>query len=264
MRFRQRLARRGEGFAERDASRSVVRVTTPDPVMIPAPRRGLAKKAAAELIGTFALVLAGCGSIVVDAQYGGIGHPGISLAFGLVVMVMIYAIGHISGAHINPAVTVAFACIGRFPWREVPLYLLYQIVGGVLACVLISQGLGTEHGLGATLPSGSLLQAFLVEVVITFFLMFVITAVATDARAVGHMAGWAIGATVALCALIAGPLTGASMNPARSIGPALVGGNVADLWLYIVAPVIGAVLGGLAYQYIRCDTDDPGDVAGCC
>ncbi len=225
---------------------------------------GLWQKVLAEAIGTFGLVLAGCGAIVVERMYGGLGHAGVSLAFGLVVMAMIYAIGHISGAHINPAVTVAFAALGWFPHRQVPAYIFGQVAGAVAACALLRLGVAPDGGLGATMPAGTELQAFGVEVVITFFLMFVIKAVATDSRAVGTMAGWAIGATVALFALIAGPITGASMNPARSIGPALVEGNVAHLWLYIVAPVVGALLGGLAYQKIRCDTPTRGDAGGCC
>lgn len=225
----------------------------------------LAQKLGAEMIGTFALVFAGCGAIMVDAQNEGVvGHLGIALTFGAVVGVMIYATGHISGAHFNPAVTVAFAVVGRFPWRQVPAYVGGQVVAALLASLALSITLGDAAHLGATLPAGELGQAFAFEVVLTFFLMFVITAVATDARAVGQMAGLAIGGTVALGAIFGGPVTGASMNPARSLGPALVSGHLDSLWLYIVAPLLGAALGAFAYHCIRCSDEAAQDASGCC
>jgi len=224
----------------------------------------LAQKVAAESIGTFALVFAGCGAIMVDAQTGSLGHLGVSLTFGRVVCVMICAVGHICGAHFNPAVTIAFATSGRFPWRQVPAYLAGQIGAALLASFLLRALLGPIARIGATAPTIGLASAFAVEVVITFFLMFVIISVATDSRAIGSTAGPAIGGTVALCALFAGPLTGASMNPARSLGPAIAAADGTMLWLYFCAPVVGAVLGAAAYRAIRCDDDDNTSADGCC
>jgi MIP family channel proteins len=210
-----------------------------------------ARPLAAELIGTFALVFAGAGAIMVDAKTQALGHVGIALSFGLVIMVMIYAVGHISGAHFNPAVTFAFALTRHFPWRRAFAYWAAQLLGAVAAAAVLRASLGDVANVGATLPSGSLGQAFLWEVVLTFFLMFVIMAVATDTRAVGEAAAIAVGGTVALDALFGGPVTGASMNPARSLGPALVGGVFEAQWLYVAAPLVGAALGALAYQLVR-------------
>lgn len=224
-----------------------------------------ARKLVAEFIGTFALVFAGCGAIVADAATnGGVTHVGISLTFGLVVCVMIYATGHISGAHFNPAVSVGFAAAGRFPWREVPTYAAAQCFAAVVAIALLQGLTGQVAELGATIPQLGLGAALAFEAVITFFLMFVISAVATDHRAEGTMAGVAIGGTVALCALFGGPFTGASMNPARSLGPALFTSNLDVLWLYVVGPVLGAVVASWTYRFIRCADDDPADAAGCC
>lgn len=231
------------------------------------PAPSLWPKLLAELIGTFALVFAGCGSVVADVHFGaGLGTLGIALVFGFVVMVMIYAVGHVSGAHFNPAVTVAFASLGRFPKQQVLPYIAAQILGAVLAAALLRGLLAPEGAIGATVPRDgfALWQAAALEVVLTFFLMFVITSVATDARAVGHMAGWAIGATVALCAAIGGPMTGASMNPARSLGPALFDTGLDVIWIYLAAPVVGALLGAWAYHVIRCDAGGGEDAKGCC
>ena len=215
--------------------------------------RSLARALVAEAIGTFALVFAGAGAIVVDAKTGALGQVGVSLVFGLVIMVMIYAVGHVSGAHFNPAVTFAFSLTRHFPWSRAVGYWAAQVTGAVLAAALLRSSLGTSGHLGATLPAGSQGQSFLWEVVLTFFLMFVIMAVATDTRAVGEAAAIAVGGTVALDALFGGPISGASMNPARSLGPALVSGNLHALWLYLVAPPLGAALGALAYWFIRGD-----------
>ena len=191
------------------------------------------------------------------------GHLGICLTFGLVVAGMIYATGHISGAHFNPAVTVAFAATGRFPWRQVPLYTGGQFGAALIAALLLRAVFGPVAGLGATLPATTLASSFVLEFVLTFFLMFVISAVATDARAVGQLAGLAIGGTVTFCALFGGPISGASMNPARSLGPALASGATGAVWLYLVAPTLGALVGAFAYRAIRCQ-DDGGKVAGGC
>ena len=209
---------------------------------------------AAELIGTFALVFAGTGAIIINAETGGqIGHVGIGLTFGLVIMVMIYAVGHISGAHFNPAVTLGFAIGRHFPWADVPRYWAAQILGGLIASLLLRGMFGDVAHLGATLPIGSAQRSLLLEAVLTFLLMFVIVSVATDTRAVGQAAAIAIGGTIGLEALFAGPISGASMNPARSLAPALVSWTWTDQWLYVVGPTAGAALGALAYMFVRGD-----------
>jgi aquaporin NIP len=205
----------------------------------------------AEAVGTFALVFAGCGAIMVDQQTRQLGHVGVAITFGLVIMFGIYAVGHISGAHFNPGVTFAFALSRHFPWSRAVSYWGAQLLGALAAAALLRGSLGNVADVGATLPSGSQGQAFLWELVLTFFLMFVIMAVATDSRAVGEAAAIAIGGTVGLDAMFGGPISGASMNPARSIGPALVSGNLHGLWLYIVAPVAGASAAALTYQFLR-------------
>jgi aquaporin NIP len=212
---------------------------------------------AAEFVGTFALVFAGCGAIMVDADTGALGHVGIALTFGLVIMAMVYAVGHVSGAHFNPAVTFAFALTRHFPWARALAYWSAQLLGAFAAAALLRGSLGDIADVGATQPSGSQAQSFLWELVLTFFLMFVIMAVATDARAVGEAAAIAIGGTVAFDALFGGPVSGASMNPARSFGPALVSGNLHALWLYVLAPILGAALGALAYQLVRAEAKQP-------
>jgi MIP family channel proteins len=217
----------------------------------------LARPLAAEAIGTFALVFAGAGAIMVDAKTEALGQVGIALTFGLAITVMIYAVGHISGAHFNPAVTLAFSLTRHFPWRRTAAYWTAQVGGALAAAAILRASLGDVANVGATLPSGSEGQAFLWEVVLSFFLMFVIMAVATDTRAVGEAAAIAIGGTVALDALFGGPVSGASMNPARSLGPAIVSGEPTALWVYIVAPAVGAALGALAYQVVRGEPVDP-------
>ena len=218
---------------------------------------GLARSLAAEAIGTFALVFAGCGAIMVDAKTAQLGHLGVALGFGLVIMVGIYAVGHISGAHFNPAVTFAFALTRRFPWPRALGYWAAQLVGAFAAALLLRASLGDIAEIGTTQPSGSQGQAFLWELVLTFFLLFVIMAVATDTRAVGEAAAIAIGGTIALDAIVGGPITGASMNPARSIAPAVVSGNLHALWLYVAAPVVGGAVGALAYQLVRGEEPRP-------
>jgi MIP family channel proteins len=205
----------------------------------------------AEALGTFALVLAGTGAIVSNARSGGaLGHVGVALTFGLIIMVMIYAVGHISGAHFNPAVTLGFAVARHFPLRHVLPYWAAQMAGAVLGSLAVRTLIGTAGGLGVTHPTTGAVPGMALEGILTFLLMFVIMAVATDVRAVGEAAALAIGGTITLEALFAGPLTGASMNPARSLGPALVAGDLADFWLYLVGPPVGAVLGALSYRWV--------------
>jgi MIP family channel proteins len=212
---------------------------------------GLLRRTAAELVGTYALVTAGCGAVMVNELSGALGHVGVALTFGLVIMVMIAATGHLSGAHFNPAVTLAFALTRHFPRREVVAYVTGQASGAVLGALTLRVLVGDAAQLGVTLPAGSAWQAFGLEVLLTAALMFVIISVATDTRAVGTPAAVAIGFTVAANALWGGPISGASMNPARSFGPALVAGVWADQWIYWIAPVIGAALGALLYQFVR-------------
>ncbi len=215
------------------------------------PDLALARVLAAEFVGTFALVFAGCGAIMVDSTTHALGHLGVALAFGLVIMAMIYAVGHVSGAHFNAAVTFGFALTRRFPWPRAAWYFAAQLLGALAAVLLLRASLGNVAHLGATFPSGSQGQSFTWELVLTFFLMFVVMAVATDTRAVGEAAAIAIGGTIALDAIVGGPVSGASMNPVRSLAPALVSGDLHALWLYIAAPLAGAAAGALAYQLVR-------------
>jgi MIP family channel proteins len=221
-------------------------------------------KAVAEAIGTFALVFAGCGAVMVAERFpGSVPFAAISIVFGLVVAAMIYAVGHISGAHFNPAVTAAFAVARHFPARQVLIYWLAQIVGAILAIALLAALLPGGSGFGATIPAIVPPKAVLWEAVLTFFLMFVIIAVATDTRAEGTMAGAAIGATVMLCAFFGGPVTGASMNPVRSLAPALFQGRLDVFWIYVVGPMVGAISAALIYEAIRCEPTNK-DSKGCC
>jgi MIP family channel proteins len=214
---------------------------------------GLGHRAGAEAIAAFALVFAGCGAIVADSRYdGALGTVGVGIVFGLVIMVMVYATGHLSGAHINPAVTIAFTVTRHFPARDAIAYVGAQVAGATAgALTLLAVWTDKPAHLGATLPSIGVGSAAVYELVLTAFLMFVIMAVATDTRAVGAAAAIAIGGTVGLDALFGGPVTGASMNPARSLGPALVSWQWHDLWIYLVGPIAGAALGAFAYQLVR-------------
>jgi len=206
----------------------------------------------AEAIGTFALVFCGTGAIIVNQQTGGIiGHAGIAATFGLIVTAMIYTFGSVSGAHFNPAVTIAFSVAKLFRWKEVPAYIAAQLAGAFLASLLLKVLFPANDTLGATLPAGSQMQSFILEVVLTFFLMLVILFTSQGSKEVGVMAGIAIGATVALEAMFAGPICGASMNPARSLAPAVVSGQVQALWLYTTAPIIGAALATTVWRGIR-------------
>ncbi len=208
----------------------------------------------AEGLGTFGLVFAGCGAIMIDTlSRGQITHVGVGLVFGLIITVMIYTFGHISGAHFNPAVTLAFVLARHFPVKRLFGYWTAQLVGSLLAAGCLRILFGNVAHLGTTLPAGSggAWQSFGLEALLTFFLMIVIMAMATDTRAVGQAAALAIGATVGLEALFAGPICGASMNPARSLGPALMSWTWDAQWVYILAPMLGAVAGAYVYRWLR-------------
>jgi aquaporin NIP len=204
----------------------------------------------AEALGTFALVLFGCGAIMVDAKGGELGLVGISIAFGLVVMAMVLAFADVSGAHINPAVTLALAARRRFPLAAVPGYWGAQAAGAIAAAIVLRSSLGEAANLGATMPSGSDAQSFAWEVVMTATLLVVILG-ATHERASIGTAAFAIGGTIALASLVGGPISGASLNPARSLGPALVSGELDALWIYLIAPLLGGLLGALVYDLVR-------------
>lgn len=215
----------------------------------------LRKRLAAEAIGTFALVFAGTAAVVVNDS-GAVSHVGVALTFGLVVFAAIAALGDVSGAHLNPAVTVAFRIARRFPGREVLPYVLAQCGGALAASLAVRLLFPDSTGLGGTSPAGSEAQSWALELLLTAGLMFVILGVSTGAKEKGITAGLAIGGVVALEALFAGPVTGASMNPARSLGPAVVAGQLGGLWLYLTAPVVGAALAVPACRCVR--------EAGCC
>jgi aquaporin NIP len=201
------------------------------------------KKVFAEFLGTFGLVFAGPGAIVIDhASNGAIGHAGIAITFGLIILAMIYTFGDVSGAHFNPAVTTGFAVARRFPWRSVPAYVAAQVLGGFGASGLLRVLFPADATLGATLPAGTAMQSFILEIVLTFFLMLVILSVSTGAKEKGITAGIAVGAVIALEAMFAGPICGASMNPARSLSPAVVSGHLEHLWIYVAGPLLGALL----------------------
>jgi len=216
-------------------------------------RPSLLSRAAMESIGAFALVSAGCGAIITNTtRPGSLGDVGVSLVFGLVIMAMIYAGGHLSGAHYNPSVTLAFTLGRHFPVRDAIAYVVAQLLGATAAALMLLAAWPAKPAhLGATVPSVSAGTALGYEVVLSAFLMFVITAVATDTRAAGAAAAIAIGGTVGLDALFGGPITGASMNPARSFGPALASGTWHDLWIYVVGPIVGAAIGVFGYQLVR-------------
>ncbi len=206
----------------------------------------------AESVGTFCLVFAGAGAIIVDQTSGGtVTHAGIAMTFGLVVMAMIYALGDISGAHLNPAVTIAFAASGRSSVTNVPGYIMAQALGAFAASALHHVLFPGNETLGATLPTGALWQSFVVEVVLAFMLMLVILSVSSGPKERGIMAGIAVGGVVGLEAMFAGPISGASMNPVRSLAPAFVSGHLEALWIYLVAPTVGAILAVPVFAVIR-------------
>lgn len=204
--------------------------------------------AIAEFVGTFFLIFFGCGAIIVDQNLGGIfGLHGIAFAFGLIVMAIVYSIGHISGAHLNPAVTIALASVQKFPWCKAPLYIVAQCLGSIVAAASLNISIANGDMLGMTMPAGDLGQAFFLEMIMTAFLLFVVMGVGIDKRAHGQFAAIAVGAVIIIDILVGGAISGASMNPARSLGPALVRGNMEHFWLYIAGPVSGAILGAFLY-----------------
>jgi aquaporin Z len=210
------------------------------------------KKYAAEFIGTFALVFCGTGAIIIDQQTNGaVTHPGIAATFGLIVLAMIYTFGQTSGAHLNPAVTIGFAFTERFQKKEVLPYVISQIAGAFLATFILKLLFPENSNLGATIPAGSNMQSFVLELILTYLLMLVIIHVSQGSKEVGVPAGIAIGATVMLESMFAGPVSGASMNPARSISPAILSGNLTSLWIYVVAPVLGALFATLTWKYMN-------------
>ena len=209
------------------------------------------KRYIAELIGTFALVFCGTGAMVINEVTGGdVTHVGIGITWGLIVMAMIYSFGKISGAHINPAVTLAFACTDRFDKKGIVGYIIAQLLGALLASTVLVLLFPTSVKLGSTLPAGGWQQSFILEIILTYFLMLVVLLVGQNDE-VKHMTGVTVGSIVMLEAIFAGPITGASMNPARSIAPALVSGNLTHLWIYILAPIIGAVLATYTWRYLK-------------
>ncbi len=225
--------------------------------------KNILKKSIAEFIGTFALVFMGTSSIFVCPP------SVVPLVFGLIIMVMIYSVGHISGAHFNPAVTLGFFVVRRFPLKELMWYWGAQILGAILGSFLVKLLFFSDAAasIGVTLPSIVISKAFILESILTFILMFTIISVATDYRAQGHMAGLSIGGAVCLGAFIGGPLTGGSMNPARSFAPALMYSQWDFHWLYWIAPMVGAALAALSYEFIRCETqkdEDKKNAKGCC
>lgn len=212
----------------------------------------LFKKCLLEALGTFAIVFFGCGSLVVASLFPGSVPPGTTpLVFGLIVTAMVYTLGHLSGAHLNPAVTIAFVVGRHFPGRPAVFYVVAQCVGAVLASLLLVWLVPGATTYGASLPSVPVPQAVAWEFLLTFFLMLAVVSVATDARAVGAMTGLVVGGVVALLAMVGGPVTGASMNPARSLGPALLQGEMGTLWIYIVGPVLGACAAVRLYEWVR-------------
>ena len=206
----------------------------------------------AEFIGTFAMVFCGTGAMTINEVTGGdVTHVGIGITWGLIVMAMIYAFGEISGAHFNPAVSIAFAYAKKFSWKEVPKYIFFQIAGAFAASLLLMWLFPKSELLGATIPSVDVWRAFVLELILTFFLMVVIINVSTGSKETGMMAGIAFGGVVLLEALFAGPITNASMNPARSLAPNIVSGNIEGIWLYILAPIIGALLAVVSCKFVK-------------
>lgn len=217
----------------------------------------MGKKLLAEFLGTYFLVFVGTGALVVNAVTPVVTHVGVALTFALVVMGLIYSLGHISGGHFNPAVTIAFLYRKDISCKDAIYYIIIQIISAIVASLTLRLMFGNVGNLGATLPRGSWQQALALEIVIMFGLMMVVLGSAVHGKAIKSFAGLAIGAMIGAEAMFAAPFTGASMNPARSIGPALVSGNLQHLWIYIVAPIVGALLATWVYQYLHEDEAKP-------
>ena len=218
------------------------------------------KKYISEFIGTFSLIFCGTGAMTVNEVTGGdVTHVGIAITWGLIVMAMIYAFGETSGAHFNPAVTIAFAYAKKFAWKEVPKYILAQVLGAFLASFILLFLFPKSEFLGATIPTVDVWRAFVLELLLTFFLMVTIINVSTGSKEIGVIAGIAIGGVVLLEATFAGPITNASMNPARSLAPNIVSGNIQGLWLYMFAPILGALLAVVSCKLVKDDNccDNP-------
>jgi len=210
------------------------------------------RKLLAEFLGTYALIFAGTGAVVIDQVSGGaLTHLGVGLTWGLIVMVMIYTFGDVSGAHMNPAVSIGFTVTGRFPLKELLPYIIVQVAGAISASITLRLLFPQNQLLGATLPDGSEMQSFVLEAILTAILMMVILNVSHGAKEKGITAGIAVGATIGLEAIFAGPICGASMNPARSLAPALVSGHLEHLWVYLTAPVVGALIALPLFSVIR-------------
>jgi aquaporin NIP len=210
------------------------------------------QRSIAEILGTFALVFCGTGAIIVDnVTQGGVTHVGVAITFGLVVTAMIYGLGDVSGAHLNPAVSIAFTLAGRLPLKSLGIYLASEIAGAFLATLVLRLLFPTDELLGTTLPAGTAWQSFILELILTFFLMLVIMGVATGSKEQGLFAGIAIGSVILLEAMFAGPICGASMNPARSLAPAIVSGHTESLWVYLTAPIIGAALAIPIWKFLN-------------
>jgi aquaporin NIP len=210
----------------------------------------------AEVIGTFALVFCGTGAIIINQETAGVvTHAGIAITFGLIVATMIYTLGDISGAHLNPAVSFAFWVAKVFPGKEVIPYIISQTIGAFIASLTLHYLFPANLSLGSTLPAGDPMQSFILELILTFILMLVIMRVAKGSKEQGLFAGIAIGSVVLLEAMFAGPICGASMNPIRSIAPAVVSGYTQSLWVYILAPTLGAILAVFTYNILKTETD---------
>lgn len=210
------------------------------------------RKVVAEVIATFLLVFVTCGAAAIsESDERRIAKLAASMAGGMIVTVMIFAVGHISGAHMNPAVTLAFAAVRHFPWKQVPVYAAAQVTGATAAGFTLRTLLKPIRMLGTTAPSGTDVQALIMEIVVTFIMMFVTAAVTTDTKAIGELAGLAVGCSVCITSILAGPVSGGSMNPARTLGPALASGYYKGLWVYFVGPPLGTLLGAWSYNFIR-------------
>ncbi|CAH1413123.1 unnamed protein product [Lactuca virosa] len=218
---------------------------------------GFIRKVVAEVVATFLLVFVTCGAAALSGTHEHkVSHLGASLAGGLIVTVMIYAVGHISGAHMNPAVTIAFATVRQFPWNQVPFYAGAQLIGSISASFSLKVIFQPIKYLGTTTPSGTDLQALIMEIIVTFTMMFVTSAVATDSKAVGELAGIAVGSSVCITSILAGPVSGGSMNPVRTIGPAIASNVYKSIWVYIVGPITGTLSAVMCYSFIR-ETNEP-------